>query len=295
VRVIQADRVISTYGVHEPAATVRPGDEFWVETRDCYDGQVHSEKDLRGALDASRFMPMTGPILVEGAQPGNSLRIEILAIELAEQGAMPLRPGMGLLGSQVPKEHTVVFSLHPADGLLRLGPFAIPLHPMIGSIGTAPADTQVPSSHPGPHGGNLDAREVGPGNVLNLPVFVRGALLALGDLHAAMGDGEMNGLGVECAGRVRMRVTVLPETLRCPRLETPEAWIFFGVGATLEEALRVAAAEAVEFIRRQYRVDFELAYRVLTMACHAGIAAVVNPKMTAKVTVPKGLAEGARR
>jgi len=290
VRVIAADHVIRTYGVHEPAATTRSGEEFWIETRDCYDGQVHSEQDLRAALDATRFMPMTGPLYVEGARPGDSLRIEILAIELGEQGAMPLRPGMGILGQQVQEQRTRLVPLHPADGLLRVGPFAVPLHPMIGSMGTAPPGDPLPSSHPGPHGGNLDAREVGPGHALHVPVFVPGALLALGDLHAAMGDGELNGQGVEAAGRVHLRVTVLPDTLPHPRVETADAWVCFGTGPTLEEALRVAAANAMDLIRRQYQVDFELAYRFLTMACHAGIAAVVNPKMTAKVTVPKGLA-----
>lgn len=290
MRIIPSDRVIRTYGVHEPVAEIKSGEEFWVETRDCYDGQVRSEKDLRAALDASRFMPSTGPIAVEGAVPGNSLRIEILAIELGAQGAMPLRPGMGILGSQVHEQRTRIVPLHPADGLLRVGPFAVPLHPMIGSIGTAPEGIQVPTSHPGPHGGNLDAREVAPGNALHLPVFVPGALLALGDLHAAMGDGEMNGQGVEASGRVRLRVSALPETISHPRVETADAWIFFGTGPTLEDALRVAAADAVDFVCREYDTDFEVAYRILTMACHAGIAAVVNPKMTAKVTVPKGLA-----
>ena len=290
MRTIPSDHVIRTYGVHEPVATVEPGEEFWVETRDCYDGQVHSTRDLRSMLDPSRFMPMTGPIVVEGAQPGDSLRIEILAIEPGEQGAMPLRPGMGILGSELQEQCTRVLPLHPADGLLRMGPFAIPLQPMIGSIGTAPRDLYVPASHPGPHGGNLDARDVAAGNVLHLPVFVPGALLALGDLHAAMGDGEMNGQGVECSGTVRLRISVLPETIHHPRVEAPHAWVFFGTAPTLHDALRTAAASAVDFICQTYEVDFELAYRVLTMACHAGIAAVVNPLMTAKVTFPKGLA-----
>jgi amidase len=197
---------------------------------------------------------------------------------------------MGVLGAQVQDQRTRLVPLHTADGLLRVGPFAVPLRPMIGSIGTAPADRQIPTSHPGPHGGNLDAREVAAGNALHLPVFVPGALLALGDLHAAMGDGELNGQGVEAPGTVHLRVTVLPETLTHPRVETPDSWVCFGTGPTLEEALQVAAAGAMDFICRQYRVEWEVAYRFLTMACHAGIAAVVNPKMTAKVTVPKGLA-----
>ncbi len=289
MRLIPSTGVIRTYGIHEPVALVRPGEEFWVETRDCYDGQVLSESDLRADLDASRFMPMTGPIAVQAARPGNSLRVEILSVEFGERGAMPLRPGMGILGSRLGEQRTRIIPLYPADGLLRMGPFAIPLNPMIGSIGTAPDGDQVPTSHPGPHGGNLDAREVGPGNVLHLPVFVADALLALGDLHAAMGDGEMNGQGVEAPGRVRLRVWVLPETISHPRVETADSWVFFGTGATLEEALRVAASDTVDFICRQYEVDFELAYRVLTMACHAGVAAVVNPVMTAKVTLPKSL------
>lgn len=287
MRVITSDRVIRTFGVHDAVAKVSSGDSFWVELRDCYDGQVQSEADLRSSLDASRFMPCTGPIAVDGALPGQTLRVDILAIEVAARGAMALHPSAGLLGSQVAEEQTRAPAIDASRGVVHLGPLTIALRPMIGSIGTAPQGIYVPTSHPGPHGGNLDAREVAPGASLYLPVFVPGALLALGDLHAAMGDGELCGLGVEVAGRALLRVTLLPQTIHHPRVETPDAWITFGSAPTLEEALRIASTEMADYLCQTYRVGFDLAYRLLSTVCHAGIASVVNPLMTAKVTLPK--------
>lgn len=290
MKVIHSERVIRAFGVCDPVATVADGEEFWVEARDCYDGQVASQRTLRSMLDASRFMPCTGPVAVEGAVPGTSLRVDILAIEPAEQGFMPLKPGLGILGSEVTKESTLAVPVDMAKGVLRLGPIVVPLHLMVGAIGTAPLGKPIPSNTPGDHGGNLDAREIAPGATLCLPVFAPGALLALGDLHAAMGDGELCGLGVETSGRVKLRVHLSPEPLRRPRVETPEAWVTLATGATLEEALRNAALDMLDLIRREYGVELDIAYRLLSIAGQAGISQVVDPLLGAKVAFPKNLA-----
>lgn len=289
MKVIPADHVIHTFEIREPIAIVQDGEEFWVECRDCYDGQIQSTSDRRSSLDISRLMPCTGPIAVDSAVPGNSLQVEVLAIEPSVRGFMPLKPGLGILGSLVTKETTHVIPIDGKGRTLRLGSFSVPLKPLIGAIGTTPSKP-IPTAVPGDHGGNLDTREIQEGAVIHLPVFVPGALLALGDLHAAQGDGELCGQGVETSGRVRLRVHVSPETLLRPRVETPEMWITIASAPTLEEALRTAAADMVEFICRTYHVNFDEAYRLLSIVGNGGISQVVNRLVTAKVTLPKGLA-----
>ncbi len=118
-----------------------------------------------------------------------------------------------------------------------------------------------------------------------------GALLALGDLHAAMGDGELCGLGVETSGRVRLRVHLSPEPLQRPRVETPDAWVTLAASVTLEKALRLAASDMLDLIRREYRVELDIAYRLLSIAGQAGISQVVEPLLGAKVVFPKNLAK----
>jgi len=290
VKVIPSDKVIRAFGVYDPVATVADGEEFWVETRDCYDGQVVSEQTLRSTLDTTRFMPCTGPIAVEGALPGTSLRVDILAIEPASHGFMPMMPGAGFLGQELKRETPQVIPIDAASGTLRLGPMVVPLHLMVGAIGTAPLGKPVPSNTPGDHGGNMDAREIVPGATLCLPVSVPGALLALGDLHAAMGDGELCGLGVETSGRVRLRVHLSSEPLKRPRVETPQAWVTLAAAATLEEALRAAALDMLELIVREYKLDLDTAYRLLSVCGQAGISQVVDPQLGAKVTFPRNLA-----
>ena len=290
MKVIRSDRVIRAFGVWDPVATVEDGEEFWMELRDCYDGQVRDESDRRSSLDTSRFMPCTGPVAVQGAVPGSSLRVEVLQIEPDDKGFMPLKRGMGILGSLLKEESTRVVPINVQERTARLGPFAVPLLPMIGAIGTAPTGKAVPTSYPGAHGGNLDTRDVTEGATICLPVFVPGALLAVGDLHAAMGDGEMCGQGIEMPGRVRLRVHLSSEPLQRPRIETSNAWVCVASAETLDEALRLAAADMLEFICRTYPVPLDVAYRLLSVAANAGISALVNPLMTAKVTLPKGLA-----
>ena len=290
MQIVRSDKVIHSFGVYDPIAKVENGEEFWVECRDCYDGQIRSEDDRRSRMDTSRLMPMTGPIEVDGAKAGNSLRIEILAIEPSSRGFMPMKPGMGILGSQVTEETTFVVPIDAQTGTVRLGPFLVPQTPMIGAIGTAPSGKYVPSRDPGPHGGNLDSHHIQAGATVCLPVFVAGGLLALADLHAVQGDGELCGQAVETPGRVKLRVHVSPESLKRPRVETAESWIMYASAATLEEALRIACSDTVEFIRCTYRVGFDVAYRLLSIACNGGISQVVNALVTARVVLPKGLA-----
>ena len=146
---------------------------------------------------------------VEGAQTGDILKVEIIRIETADKGVMIDGPGEGVLKDIIKKPSTRIFEI--GDGYVRFNDrLSFPVKPMIGVIGTAPAGKGIPTGTPGPHGGNMDCKKITEGATVYLPVNTEGALLAMGDLHAVMGDGEVGVCGVETAGRVTVKVTVSP-------------------------------------------------------------------------------------
>ena len=152
---------------------------FRLETADCFAGQVSASAATLDALDWARLNPATGAVFVEGAGAGDVLSVSLECIEVAPRGVMAVSPGFGVLGERV---LAPVFAIVPiADGVAHLlGGVAVPLRPMIGVIGVAPAGAPVPCGSPGRHGGNMDTRLIGEGAVVYLPVAARGALLAAG-------------------------------------------------------------------------------------------------------------------
>ena len=191
-----------------PVAHAANGDQIVFETTDCFGGQITKETDRMGGLDWSRINPATGPVFVEGAEPGDTLKVEILKIALAEQAVILEAPGEGITGLAAKEESTKI--LRVAEGKVVFNSaLSLPICPMIGVIGTAPEKEAVATGTPEAHGGNMDCKKIGEGAVLYLPVNVPGALLALGDLHAVMGDGEVCVCGAEISGEVTVRVTVV--------------------------------------------------------------------------------------
>ncbi|HSF26196.1 MAG TPA: acetamidase/formamidase family protein, partial [Actinomycetes bacterium] len=241
-------------GAHAPVLTVRSGDEVAFECRDGFDGQLRGrasgplgDNDLAG-LDFGRIAPLTGPIRVEGARPGDGLSVQIL--DLAPSG-----PGWTVVWPQwcgfdyhrpatvPPSGHLRVFDAETlrGGGSVELGPARVPVAPMLGMIGLAPAKGRFPTQPPREFGGNLDLRLVGPGAIVRLPVLVDGANLSVGDGHAAQGDGEVCTTAIECAMTGRLRVWVEPGAAPTqPEVETPEAYITTGYGRTLDDAVRMA-------------------------------------------------------
>lgn len=239
-----------------PVAQVRPGDQIVFETHDASTGRIRAAADVRAYLrirDPQRVNPAAGPVWVEGARPGDDLVVTITAIRLAEQGyirAMPetIIPGIvGPVAAMVPVEdgHTLVLP----GGLRR------PTRPMVGVIGTAPATGEVTTAVPGPQGSNLDCPLVRVGARVHLPVAVPGALLALGDVHAAMGDGEVSGAGVEIEADVEATVELRPGAARGrPWLEVDGLVVATGSAPTLEAAVSLAVDGLVDLLSEQVGV-----------------------------------------
>lgn len=240
-----------------PVARIAPGDALLLETFDASTGRIRRAEDLLPYLairDPLKVNPAAGPIYVEGAEPGDALTVEILDIRLQPPGFIRATPGAGVL--QVGLETPSILMVEvDGDHLVVDGRWRLPARPMIGVIGTAPASGVTYTAHPGPSGGNLDVNAVAVGGRIHLPVRHPGALLAIGDVHASMGEGEVSGTGVEINGEVTVRVELLKGAAPArPWLETADAWIATGQGPTLDDAV----GEAVEGLTRLLMDRFDL-------------------------------------
>jgi amidase len=230
----------------EPVATVAAGDVFVVETHDTSTGRIHRAEDVPEFVrirDPLKVNPAAGPVFVEGACAGDDLIVEILDIRLQPYGFVRVLAGAGVLQSGIEPDGVLMARIDGEHVVLGER-MQLPLRPMVGVIGTAPADGVVYTAAPGPQGSNIDVNAVTVGARVHLPVHVPGALLAIGDVHASMGDGEVSGTGVEIAGEVTVRVDLVPGAAPArPWIETAEAWITTGSGPTLEDAVEMAVEE----------------------------------------------------
>ena len=176
----------------EPHLTVDQGEEFVLNTCDCFENQLSSDEDTLDKLDWNRINPATGPVAISGVKPGNVVRIDIKKLELTGKSVMTTIPGAGMI-SGITEASTRV--MDNDDGVLTVatekGELQLPLKPMIGVIGLAPAEGSIPTGTPGKHGGNMDCNLIGEGASLYLQAAVEGGLFGCGDAHALMGDGEV--------------------------------------------------------------------------------------------------------
>lgn len=182
---------------NEPAARVNSGDVIEFDTLDCFAGQLSRPEDKLDAVDWTHINPATGPVYIEGAEVGDTLKVTIEDIRFGPVGVMAAGGGMGEMAKALAEMRHTLMPIE--NGCITFSDkVKLPLRPMIGVIGVAPANGEaIPCGSPGFHGGNMDNTMVTIGSTIYFPVFAPGALLAMGDLHAAMGDGEICGTGVE--------------------------------------------------------------------------------------------------
>lgn len=268
-----------------PVETIESGETVCFETQDCYAEQIDVDgKDFK-ELDMKRNNPVTGPLYVNGAEPGDVLKVEIQNIEPKDHGVMCVRLGCGVY--EVEGCHCRKFPIHDNKIFFDHG-IEVPVKPMIGVIGTCPeeaCDTQAP----GEHGGNLDIRDLGIGSTVYLPVAVSGALLAIGDCHAVQGDGETAICAIEISADVTVKVSVLKDAgaIPTPFIET-EKDIYTTYG---DESLDVASVKAARKMHRYLTDKTKLtdaqAAMLLSLVGNLRISQVVNPKQGCMMQFPK--------
>ncbi len=271
----------------EAKASVRPGETFEVERQDSCGGQIRSEADLLSKVDLDHVNGATGPIEVAGAAPGDTLRVSILGLKVGPVGYVGIEPKLGALGDRVGAAKTRILPVR--NGVARFSEdVRLPVAPHIGTIGVATARERLSTFYPGDHGGNLDTREIRAGNTLYLPVFQPGAMLALGDVHALMADGEVCVTGIEIDGVARLRVHLFQGLdLKRPVVETQDAWYALASAPDLDEAARLATADAVDLLARGRGLAWEDAYMLASLVCDLRISQDVDPNRTCKVVIPK--------
>ena len=269
-----------------PALTVNSGDRVVFETMDCFSDTVKTSEDVVSEIDFSKVNPATGPLFVKGAQPGDTLKVTIQSIKISDKGAVLTSPGLGQLSDHIEKEETIICDIK--EDYADYKGIRIPLTKMIGVIGTAAAGEGVNTGTPHDHGGNLDTTRMAEGSTVYLPVNVEGALLAMGDLHASMGDGEIMGSGLEVAGEVEVTVEVIKDfNLPLPLIETDDVWVTLGSRETMEEASKLAIQNMVKVIQEQSDLSSNQAGMLLSLAGQLHTCQVVNPNVTMRMELAK--------
>ena len=220
---ISRDQVFFAFGpTLKEIIRIPQGEEVVMETHDCFEGQIQTTRDLLDSLDWSHVNPATGPVFIEGARPGDVLRIDLINVSVGNQSSMVTLPGEGALGDVITDMETSILKVENNQVVFK-NKVRVPLRPMIGVIGVAPADSEVPNGTPGPHGGNMDCTLVTTGSSIYFTVGVEGAMFGAGDMHAAMGDGEIVICGAETPGVVRFKAEVVDlKGLPTPFIETED-------------------------------------------------------------------------
>jgi len=296
------DSVKYVYGPAEPVARLKPGDVLSTNTLDCFGNAIKKPGDTLSMAKGDN--PLTGPFYIEGAQPGDTLVVKVLDLQVdGSQGVGAFAPGFGALNETnytpmlhpalsekiwfFPIDHadnTAVFKALDSDFSVR-----IPLRPFLGCIGVAPADGESRSSIvPAEFGGNMDAPEASAGNTLYLPVNVAGALLYMGDGHAAMGDGEIAGTAIEVPLHARIQVDVLKgQKINWPRFENDHAIMTVGAYRPLDDSLRIAFTELVSWIHSDYGLSESDAYELLSQAATIHLDEMVDPNYVIVASIEK--------
>jgi amidase len=265
---ISKDHVVRTFdATHPPAARVRPGDVFVMETNDRF-RDWHDAK----AWPMEQLTVMTGPVFVEGVQPGQVLTVDILDVRPTQGfGYVIAIPGFGMFKDKVEFRKKIV----PIEGnqVRYNDTITLPFAPMVGKLGVAPAKGSLPSSASGAFGGEFSNTQIGPGSTVYLPVFVEGGLLTVEDVHARMGDGEAAASAVEMAADVTLRCGVANELkLTRPLVVTRDEVLTLGEGETLEAAAQVALEGLTNLLMERTKVDLTEAAMLVSIAADVRIS-----------------------
>ena len=274
----------------QPIATVKPGEKVIFETQDALCGTApRGKNEIFPDPDLSRVNPVTGPVEIKGAKSGDTLVVKIEDIKLANYGSIQAFRGMGPIPGLINENRTRTIEIK--DGLAIFNDTVkLPVNPMIGTIGVAPAEGEITAAYPGPHGGNMDNSEITPRAIVYFPIFVDGALFALGDVHATMGDGELPGAGIDICADVTVQFDLLKgRGIERPIIETEKAYVVTSNAPSFNEASRIATEEMIRLLQTGLGVDRLEAFWLIGAAGNLMISQACNGPfdLTLRLAFPK--------
>ena len=287
---ISRDKVFFAFGPQLKAiAEIQQGEEVLLHTHDCFEGQIQRPTDLVDSLDWNHVNPATGPLYIKGAKPGDVLRIDLLDLSVGAQSSTVTIPGEGALGDWITEMETTILK-REGDELVFKDKIRVPTRPMIGVIGVAPAGDEVPTGTPGAHGGNMDCTLITKGNKVYFTVGVEGAMFGAGDLHAAMGDGEIVVCGAETPGSVRFKAEVVDlPGLPTPFVETHDLVSTIYSAPSVDEAVSGAIHRMAQFLTDFARIPLNDAGMLMSLVGQLKFCQVVDPLKTVRFEFPKSV------
>jgi amidase len=291
------------FATAEPVAHLKSGDILDTNTLDCFGNGIKKPGDTLGMAKGDN--PLAGPFYVEDAEPGDTLAVKILDLQVdGDMGVGAFSPGFGSINSS---KYTPVLEASPLPEKLWFYPInhadntatfkaldsdfsvKIPMHPFFGCLGVAPASGEARSSIvPAEFGGNMDSPEASVGNTVYFPVNVKGGLLYLGDGHAAMGDGEAAGSAIEVPLKARVQLSVIKgRHIEWPQFENDNAIMTVGAYRPLDDAFRIAFTELVHWIHNEYGLSDLDAYELLSKVGKAHLNEMVDPNYVVVASIEK--------
>lgn len=280
----------------EPLATVDPGETVAIYTDDAFESRITDAAAVPSEILGPDLNPQTGPIYVNGAEPGDTLAVKIEALEptrdFAVSAFIPYFGGLTgtstspTLQDPLP-ERVYIYELR--DGVFSHGDrLRVPWRPFLGTIGTAPRIEAISALTPGTHGGNMDVRDTRPGNTVYLPVNVEGALFYTGDMHGSQGDGELCGVALEITGRAVLTFDLIKgKTIAWPRIESPEQIMAVGSARPMEDAAKIAYSELISWLAEDHGFDRLDAYQLLTQIGTLYVGNMVDPNYSLVAGIDK--------
>ncbi|NGP89449.1 acetamidase/formamidase family protein [Fodinibius halophilus] len=278
----------------EPLIKVESGSVIEVATEDASDQQLSPEstiEDLKN-LDFDPIHPLTGPVYVEGAEPGDLIKVKLHKIELGDWGWTAIVPGFGFLADDFNEPYLKTFEFNKGSREVNFSDdISVPLNPFPGVMGVAPAtDSMLSTIPPRANGGNMDDPHITEGTTVYFPVFVEGALFSIGDAHATQGLGEVCGTAIEAPMRIVYEIELIKNgrSIQEPQYETDDYYAVTGFGTTIDEAAKKATRYMIDYLVEEHNMNRNDAYALCSLAGDLKIAEVVDvPHMLVTMHMPK--------
>ena len=294
---LAADRTHNKFSAAiEPVLRVQPGAIIEAFTKEATDGQITPESTVEDLmnLEFDPIHPLTGPVYVEGAEPGDVLAVTLHEVEVGDWGWTAHLPGFGFLADQFEQPYLKIYRFEEGAASAEFAPgIEIPLRPFPGVVGVAPATEEMLSTiPPRANGGNLDDRDIVAGTTIYFPIFIEGALFSIGDSHAAQGDGEVVGTAIEAPMRFVYELNVIEDgrSLPSPQYENDTYYAVTGLGETIDEAARQATVAMIDYLVEVHGLERIEAYALASLAGHLKISEVVDvPNMLVTMRIDKAV------
>ncbi len=265
----------------EPVLRVEPGAVIEAFTEDASDEQLSPESDLSALdnLDFDPIHPLTGPVYVEGAEPGDILKVTLHEIELGDWGWNAILPGFGFLADTIDAKYLKIYELGEGRETVEFREgMELTLNPFPGVMGVAPeTDSMLSTIPPRANGGNMDDPNMTEGTIMYFPVFVEGGLFSIGDGHAVQGLGEVCGTAIEAPLRIVYEIELIKgRSIKEPQYETDEYYATTGFATTIDEAAKKATLYMIEYLTATHGLSTDEAYALCSLAGDLQIAEVVD-------------------